>query len=301
MIKRFINNFKKARAEYGRNGFLKSSYRIAKKGFLRPLEARAGYYYYYKFTKRYTQNIIFIAAFAKSGSTWLANMLSGLPGFRILSPAEWRIEETDLYSRIFTSEFRHKLVVFKHHTWATQENLDLLSRYAKRYIITIRDPRDMIISSFYYIKNHPDHWQHDLISGNRLSIGEYIDIYLDSEAFSRDIIDWLRFWESRRDPENSIIIRYEDLIRDTFSEMKRCLDFLGFNIDSEIVKNILEKNSFQKQSGRSRGTEDRKSFLRRGISGEWKEVFTHEQKLKFSALADDFMLQLGYDKTVINQ
>jgi hypothetical protein len=46
------------------------------------------------------------------------------------------------------------------------------------------------------------------------------------------------------------------------------------------------------------GTKDRKSFLGRGISCEWKEVFTHEQKLKFSALADGFMLQLGYDETV---
>lgn len=262
------------------------------------MEAMAGYYYYYRLRKQYTQNIIFIAAFAKSGSTWLANMLAGLPGFRMLYPAEWRIEESDLYERIFTSEFRHKLVVFKHHTWATPANVDLLSKYANRYIITMRDPRDMIISSFYYIKNHPEHWQHDFLSRNNVSIGDYIDYYLDSDAFLKYIIDWLLLWETNRDPARSILIKYEDLVYDTFSELKRCLDFLGFHIHNDKIRDIVDRHSFLKQAGRPRGTEDRKSFLRRGISGEWKEVFTRDQKVKFSTLADDFMRQLGYEVTI---
>src|SRR5688500_15599349 len=61
---------------------------------------------YFRHRKRYPTNVVFMASFAKSGSTWLTNMLADLPGFSRYQPAGWTATlrgqpNEDLYPGIF--------------------------------------------------------------------------------------------------------------------------------------------------------------------------------------------------------
>jgi hypothetical protein len=47
--------------------------------------------------------------------------------------------------------------------------------------------------------------------------------------------------------------------------------------------------------GRRRGQEAA-SFFRKGIAGDWKNVFTEQDKRVFKAAAGDLLVELGYEE-----
>ncbi len=58
----------------------------------------------------------------------------------------------------------------------------------------------------------------------------------------------------------------------------------------------MDKYSFSKQSKRKQGVEDPKSFLRKGIAGDWKNKFTKKSAKIFDYYAGDILISLGYEK-----
>jgi hypothetical protein len=62
------------------------------------------------------------------------------------------------------------------------------------------------------------------------------------------------------------------------------------------LKNIVEKYSFENQSKRKRGVENRKSFLRKGIAGDWKNYFNKEAREIFYHYGGNALILAGYEK-----
>lgn len=91
-------------------------------------------------------------------------------------------------------------------------------------------------------------------------------------------------------------VRYEDLLERPEKEMARLFGFLGASQDERIVRQAVETNYFGKLAGREVGTEDSTSFFRKGVSGEWQEVFTKHDKAVYEEIAGDLLLALGYEK-----
>ena len=252
--------------------------------------------------KKYSQNVIFISGLPKSGTTWIGNLFASLDGFDRFIPSKWNLHRpekwgkySDLYPGFF-DEFKNRLAVIKGHTWGSPYNVQILKDSGLKYIITVRDPRDKIISHYWYVQSRKNHWDHPLVLENPLS--EFISYKLCSGEFEKESIDWLRVWLANRDKEKSIIVRYEDMISDTYVEMNKILDFLGINCRKSEVNSIIDLNSFKKISGRNLGEEDNKSFLRKGVYGEWKTIFNENQKKIFSNLGEDIIKSLGYEQTI---
>ncbi|NHZ86445.1 MAG: hypothetical protein GWP19_11280 [Planctomycetia bacterium] len=258
---------------------------------------------FYLKRKQYSQNIIFITSLPKSGSTWLSNMCSGLDGFDLFAPIKWNTyiakewddSRWDLNEDIF-KEFRNKLAVIRGHTWAIPKNLNVLEQSNLKYIIGVRDPRDKLISEYWHSRNFPGHWAHD--QAQKLSISEFITYKLESGEFEKETLNWIRNWLKNRDIKKSTVIRYEDMLNDPITVLKKIFNFLGFKIEQKKIENIIEINSFDKITGRKRGESDDTKFIRKGVSGEWKTIFSKEQKLKFSKIGDDIIEKLGYQSTL---
>jgi hypothetical protein len=96
--------------------------------------------------------------------------------------------------------------------------------------------------------------------------------------------------------DNYTEVRYEDLLERPVEEVRRLLEFLGADADEETVERLVEKSGFERESNRKRGQEDSSSRLRRGIAGDWKNVFTGEDKRIFKEVAGDLLIKLGYEK-----
>jgi hypothetical protein len=259
--------------------------------------------YYILKNNKYPQNIIFITSLPKSGSTWLSNMLSDIDGFDLFAPSKWNTYITDkwddsrwdLTNDIFT-EFNKKLAVIRGHTLATEMNLQVLNDSNIKYIIGVRDPRDKLISEYYYSRNFPGHWAHDLAINKSLS--EFISYKLESGEFDKETINWLRNWLLNRNENKSIIVRYEDLLADTIGTFNNILKFLDIRINDDKIDYIVDKHSFKNVSGRDRGESDNKQFVRKGVSGEWKSIFTNEQKELFNNIGEDVIKNLNYEPTI---
>ncbi len=300
MVFHFKNRIRRIIVNYRRFGFNNTVKYLFKNTIIKRPANRINYYLN---KNKYVQNIIFITALPKSGSTWFSNMCSELDGFDLFAPIswntyiskEWDDSRWDLHPDIF-KEFRRKLAVIRGHTWALSNNLAVLKKSDVKYIIGVRDPRDKLISEYWHSRNFPGHWAHE--QTHNLSINEFITYKIETGEFETETIEWIRNWIEKRDLDKSIIIRYEDMLESPAIVLDNLFKFLGIKIEQHKIERIIDKNSFDKVTGRKRGNSDDTKFVRKGISGEWKTIFTAEQKLLFSKIGEDVINKLDYQPTL---
>jgi len=92
-------------------------------------------------------------------------------------------------------------------------------------------------------------------------------------------------------------LHYEDLLMKPLEETRRVLEFLSVDSSEETIWKCVDATSFERMSGgRSTGDEDSTSFYRKGVSGDWKGIFTKEDREVFKEEAGDLLIQLGYEK-----
>lgn len=97
--------------------------------------------------------------------------------------------------------------------------------------------------------------------------------------------------------DNYTEVKYESLLADTAKELKRLLIFLGAESSDDAVRQCVEKVRFERLTGgRQRGEEDPSAALRKGIAGDWKNVFTEEDRQIFKEEAGNLLVKLGYEK-----
>jgi hypothetical protein len=90
-------------------------------------------------------------------------------------------------------------------------------------------------------------------------------------------------------------VRYEDLVDNPKKELKRILNHLEIEYTGQKFLEAIEKNNFKNLSGgRSPGEEDPKSHYRKGVSGEWKEVFDSKELRIICEQISDYLDLLGY-------
>ena len=98
--------------------------------------------------------------------------------------------------------------------------------------------------------------------------------------------------------ENYTEVRYENMLESSEEELERLLRFLGARADDkDLVEQCVALQSFKARTGgRERGQEDPHDFRRKGIAGDWKNVFTESDKAIFKEVAGDLLIELGYEE-----
>jgi len=185
----------------------------------------------------------------------------------------------------------------------------------------VRDGRDVIISSYYYYlfptdynqsnpKNYlyfSSHLGFDEIENIRENLPKYIEFmftHKPGKAFrfghEGDWVSFNRKWLSYLgDPDkggNLIRTSYEDILKDPGTELSRIVtQITGSEPELGKINEVVEHFSFKRQTGRNQGEEDRTSFLRKGVSGDWKNCFSREAAELFDHYAGNMLLELGYE------
>ncbi|MGF1492739.1 MAG: tetratricopeptide repeat protein [Microcoleaceae cyanobacterium] len=167
-----------------------------------------------------------------------------------------------------------------------------------RAFFVMRDPRDIVVSA--YFSNRYSHKLMDHIAETRkvlesLPVAEGI-IYTINTL--KGVFSILRSWirESKNDP-NILLLRYEDLTGErSFQAFQALFEHCDVQIPDETVNQVLADYSFDKLSqGRQQGREDQKSHYRKGVSGDWKNYFDSNVRLRFEEAAGDLVGELGYE------
>jgi hypothetical protein len=185
-----------------------------------------------------------------------------------------------------------------------------------RVIHIIRDGRDVAVSAVHHM------WNYAIDAGGHLTVKpEEVatrDAYRENpvafRATGRSIFDenrlrngfaksWFEMTAKAIEDgpsllgENYVEVRYEDLLMSPEEEVGRLLRFLGADDSKETVRRCIEKASFESWTkGRERGQEESTAFLRKGVAGDWKNVFTGRDKEIFKEVTGDLLIRLGYEK-----
>jgi len=220
--------------------------------------------------------------FPKSGGTWVGQMLG----------------------RALDVPFpRNRLPVFRP---SIMHGHYLSPRGMKNVVVAWRDGRDVMVS-WYHQQLISHEWNELQVarSQRELPLEDYEDVYANLPAFieyastrphspSFSWADFVRRWHDRKDV---VHVRYEDLRTDTAGELQRIVRGLaGKQLSPQETSAIAREFSFERQAGRQPGEEDSRSFLRKGVVGDWRNHFSPETREIFDRYAGEELILLGYER-----
>jgi hypothetical protein len=187
--------------------------------------------------------------------------------------------------------------IFLQHN--SEINLLEIPLYVGSHII--RDPRDMIISGYFYHLWCSEEWVHRKKPRfNNRSYQEVLNSLSKEEGIAMEIsrckraINNMVSWDYFN--PNIVEIKLEDL-NDEKGVFTKIFQKYGFDEEQlEKALSIVERLGFEKIAGRKKGEEDQKSHFRKGVSGDWKNYFTPEHKKLFKEMYPEAVVKLGYEK-----
>jgi hypothetical protein len=153
-------------------------------------------------------------------------------------------------------------------------------------IQVVRDGRDCAVSDWFQNQRVNSEW----LRGFK-SIDDYV-IYF--AGVWRDALSVGTAFATRF-PTRCLILRYEDLSADPARTLSRVFQFLGVSYSESIVMNCCAEASFEKMSGgRPRGQENRASFFRKGVVGDWRVHLSERARKGFEEAAGEWLARFDY-------
>lgn len=183
-----------------------------------------------------------------------------------------------------------------------------------KVIHVVRDGRDVAVSLMHFMwsRSKDEGWFYELepeeIRKRRAYREDPTSLSHEGIFTRKRLAAFARSWSSEvaeaveRGPEllgeRYYEVRYEDLLTEPEEEVERLLRFLNADASPETVRGCIEATGFEKASSRRQGQEDSSSVShRKGISGDWKNVFTEEDRRNFRKHAGDLLVRLGAGRT----
>ena len=169
-----------------------------------------------------------------------------------------------------------------------------------KYIHISRNPKDNAVS-FYHMMRMV------ILMKYSGSWDEYYQLYTGGYAVFGSWFDHVLEWWKHRDADNILFLKYEDMKRDHRGAVTKMAEFMGYNLEVEVIDTIVEKSTFQHMKDDPATNPNlvkapialykpgEQPFLRKGIVGDWKNVFTPEQNAKFDAIYAEKMKGSGLD------
>ncbi|MBA2443047.1 MAG: sulfotransferase [Rubrobacter sp.] len=192
------------------------------------------------------------------------------------------------------------------------EEISRISPDAK-VIHVIRDGRDVAVSLMHFMwsRSRDESWIYELEPEEirkRRAYREDPASLAGESIFTRERLTAIaRGWASEvaeaveRGPgllgDRYFEVRYEDLLASPEQEAERLLRFLGADAEPGTIRECIEATGFERSSKRRQGEEDSSSVShRKGVAGDWKNVFTGEDERIFEEHAGDLLARLGYKR-----
>ncbi len=159
-----------------------------------------------------------------------------------------------------------------------------------RVIHIIRDGRDVCVSGYFHNLRQGG----DKFKARFPDFNSYIE-YTVTRHWAPYIQQARAF--GARYPQRYHEVRYEQLHADPRKEIGAMLRFIGVNADEQSVAACAEAGSFKTlTAGRERGQEDKQSFFRKGVVGDWKNHFDPSNTETFMRHGGTLLRELGYEE-----
>jgi aryl sulfotransferase len=254
----------------------------------------------------FREDDIVIATYAKSGTTWLQQIVGQL----LFNGAELNVWEISpwLDLRMPPTEVKLAALEAQRHRRFIKTHLPvdaLVYSPRAKYIYIARDGRDVAWSLHNHHLNANDLW-YQIINDTPGRVGPAIDRPMESvrdyflEWLERDGYPLWSFWEhvrswwTIRDLPNLMLLHYADMKADLPRVIRKVAAFLDIEIDEASWPFILEHCQFDYMKKNSAnivpmgGTiwdGGAKTFIHKGTNGRWRDTLTEDDCLRYEAVA----------------
>jgi len=251
---------------------------------------------------------IFVISFPKAGTSWIQEIVY--------------LIGTNLDYKKASSQFLETRFPYLEHTYPGWKSLEkstsvrfikthmpysLLPKSIKekncKIIYVARNPKDVMLSYYFFARMMT-------FASYRGTLIEFFNKFIKNEVFYAPYWDHVyEFW-NRRNNENILFIKFEDLRKDLKSEIKRIAAFLDKGLTDDQVDSLAHHVSFTQMASNPSVNyshwddlglrhKDESTFFRKGIVGDWKNYLTKEmsdtmdQWIKLNLIDPD--LSFDYD------
>ena len=206
---------------------------------------------------------------------------------RIQQQMEWTHGNPDLNFEFITTHNKNGTL---------NDNLFIDATKTTGYINIIRDPRDVVVSYARYMEVSIDD-SIDHITTDGLNILEENDFPEFRLNWYKNYMSWKE--QGEKDGYPGIVVRYEDLLRDSFKYFSKIIKFLtdvvGCGIyDEDKIKKCIESTSYSKlvKMNEKFGYPMTKEYYKHQ---DWKDILTKEQRKRIEKKFHKEMLEFGYE------
>ena len=252
---------------------------------------------------------VFVMTYAKSGTNWMMQIVHQLihhgkgefdhihnlvpwPDAKLINPmmTEYAIP-LDQATHWQTAPER-KRVIKTHFNWE-------LLPYSEeaRYISVIRDPKDVFVSAYFFIK--------DSGMGPAMPTVETMyRLFLADKFFLGGSwpMNAAGYWAQRHRP-NVLVVSYASMKRDLEGVVRRVAGFLDIRVPDEIIREVCGRASFQYMkgidhkfgTGRMIPWRAPSAMIRKGRQGDSGELLTPAQQRAIDAHCMAELKRLGSD------
>jgi Sulfotransferase family len=158
---------------------------------------------------------------------------------------------------------------------------------AAKFIHIIRDGRDCAVSAWFHNLRVQPHWAMSEFGSVEAFACKFADQWAAQLATAQSFAD--------RHPHDVCQVQYEALSTNTEPVLSGLFLFLGVPTSDAITAHCLTEASFVKLSrGRNPGEEDRRSFFRKGMPGDWRNHLGAATNARFLKQAGPWLRRFGY-------
>jgi len=240
-------------------------------------------------------DLVFLVSYPKSGNTWLRFLLGTLCQNEKI---DW-LNVNDLVPYISSCSYEQVMGLKQPRIIKSHRMYD--KRY-KKVIYVIRDVRDVAVSYYYwFLKRRKDFND---------TFNEYLEKFVLGKLdgfgnWKNNIQSWL---ENKDKVEQGFMwLKYEDLKKDTFKEVKNILKFLSLHKSNEEIQQAIQWSSFEnmkeleeEQQNRCKMLKSHQNILlvRKGECGGWKNILNDKQKNLMKEHFGQLLIELGYETSL---
>jgi len=236
---------------------------------------------------RLNERDILLVSYPKTGSTWIRYYLYVLlmqksgESKMTIDAMNGSMPEFANPSFFMNWQFSECHRIVKTH----QKYLTLFSK--NKGVLIVRDPRDIVISYYYYVLGLKAH-------GFKGSIS---DLLRDRKMGLKPFFQHYASWQTHV----GLILRYEDLKENPIEGFSRLAAFYGIERSQEEILQAIDASNFSNMRTAQEKSSQLKSefkeghqFVRSGKKEQWKSLFSDDDRMYYESLKKEYKFDL-YD------